>query len=411
MSKDNVIPLDNPDVLTGLLRSGARGLIAKAVQSELTEFLSQYQDMTDSGGRPLVVRNGYLPQREIMTGIGPVDIKIPKTRDRGGQGIHFRSELLPPYIKRTKSVETVLPWLYLKGISTGDFSEALTALLGKNAKGLSAGTISRLKQCWVNEYDDWRTRDLESYVYIWADGIYFKVRSDDAKQCILVIMGVTRRGNKEFLAIEDGYRESEQSWAEVLLNLKDRGFRSPKLAVGDGALGFWKAVRKVFPQTRSQRCWVHKTANILNKLPKHSQAKAKQYLHNIWMAETRENAEKAFDLFIKTYELKYPKATQCLEKDREELLAFYDFPADHWAHIRTTNPIESTFSTIRLRTKKTRACLSRTTILTMVYKLGLSAEKGWRKLRGFRRLADVINGIKFIDGIDEETFERQRNAA
>ena len=404
MSKDNVISLENPegnaDVLTGLLRSGARELITKTVQSELAEFLSQYQDMTGSGGRPLVV---HLHQREIMTGIGPVDIKVAKTRDRGGQGIHFRSELLPPYIKRIKSIETVLPWLCLKGISTGDFSEALAALLGKNAKGLSAGTISRLQQCWVNEYDDWRLRDLskERYVYIWADGIYFNIRSDDAKQCILVIIGVTSRGDKEFLAIEDGYRESEQSWAEVLPNLKIRGFKSPKLAIGDGALGFWKAIRKVFSQTRSQRCWVHKTANILNKLPKHSQAKAKQYIHDIWMAETRENAEEAFDLFIKTYKLKYPKAAQCLEKDREELLAFYHFPADHWAHIRTTNPIESTFSTIRLKTKKTRVCVSSTTILTMVYKLVLSAEKGWRKLRGFRRLADVINGIKFIDGVDK----------
>ena len=417
MNKDNVIPLEkpeeNPDLLTGLLRAGARELIAQAVHAELTEFLTRYEDVMDSLGRRQVVRNGYLPQREIMTGIGPVDIQVPKTRDKGGHGLHFRSELLPPYIKRTKSVETVLPWLYLKGISTGDFSEALAALLGKNAQGLSAGTISRLKQCWVNEYDDWRLRDLskESYVYIWADGIYFNIRSDDARQCILVIIGVTSRGKKEFLAIEDGYRESEQSWTEVLINLKERGFKPPKLAVGDGALGFWKASKKVFGKTRSQRCWVHKTANILNKLPKHSQAKAKQYIHDIWMAETRENAEKAFDLFLKTYQLKYPKATQCLEKDREELLAFYDFPADHWVHIRTSNPIESTFSTIRLRTKKTRGCVSRTTILTMVYKLGLSAEKGWRKLRGFRRLADVINGVKFIDGIDEKTFARQRNAA
>ena len=417
MSKDNVISLEKPeenaDLLTGLLRAGARELITQAVHAELTEFLTRYEDVMDSLGRRQVVRNGYLPQREIMTGIGPVDIQVPKTRDKGGHGLHFRSELLPPYIKRTKSVETVLPWLYLKGISTGDFSEALAALLGKNAQGLSAGTISRLKQCWVNEYDDWRLRDLskESYVYIWADGIYFNIRSDDARQCILVIIGVTSRGKKEFLAIEDGYRESEQSWTEVLINLKERGFKPPKLAVGDGALGFWKASKKVFGKTRSQRCWVHKTANILNKLPKHSQAKAKQYIHDIWMAETRENAEKAFDLFLKTYQLKYPKATQCLEKDREELLAFYDFPADHWVHIRTSNPIESTFSTIRLRTKKTRACVSRTTILTMVYKLGLSAEKGWRKLRGFRRLADLINGVKFIDGVDEETFERQRNAA
>ena len=417
MNKDNVIPLEkpeeNPDLLTGLLRAGARELITQAVHAELTEFLTRYEDVMDSLGRRQVVRNGYLPQREIMTGIGPVDIQVPKTRDKGGHGLHFRSELLPPYIKRTKSVETVLPWLYLKGISTGDFSEALAALLGKNAQGLSAGTISRLKQCWVNEYDDWRLRDLskERYVYIWGDGIYFNIRSDDARQCILVIIGVTSRGKKEFLAIEDGYRESEQSWTEVLINLKERGFKPPKLAVGDGALGFWKASKKVFGKTRSQRCWVHKTANILNKLPKHSQAKAKQYIHDIWMAETRENAEKAFDLFLKTYQLKYPKATQCLEKDREELLAFYDFPADHWVHIRTSNPIESTFSTIRLRTKKTRGCVSRTTILTMVYKLGLSAERGWRKLRGFRRLADVINGVKFIDGVDEETFERQRNAA
>ena len=281
MNKDNVIPLEkpeeNPDLLTGLLRAGARELITQAVHAELTEFLTRYEDVTDSLGRRQVVRNGYLPQREIMTGIGPVDIQVPKTRDKGGHGLHFRSELLPPYIKRTKSVETVLPWLYLKGISTGDFSEALAALLGKNAQGLSAGTISRLKQCWVNEYDDWRLRDLskERYVYIWGDGIYFNIRSDDARQCILVIIGVTSRGKKEFLAIEDGYRESEQSWTEVLINLKERGFKPPKLAVGDGALGFWKASKKVFGKTRSQRCWVHKTANIQNKLPKHSQAKAK----------------------------------------------------------------------------------------------------------------------------------------
>ncbi|KMP12006.1 transposase [Candidatus Nitromaritima sp. SCGC AAA799-C22] len=417
MKNDNIISLENPaensDLLTGLLRAGARELITQAVQAELTEFLSRYEEVTDDLGRRQVVRNGYLPEREIMTGLGPVDIQVPKTRDRSGQKIHFRSELLPPYIKRTQSVETVLPWLYLKGISTGDFSEALAALLGKDAHGLSAGTISRLKQCWVNEYDDWRTRDLskERYVYIWADGIYFNIRSDDAKQCILVVIGVTSQGKKEFLAIADGYRESEQSWTEVLLDLKARGFRPPSLAIGDGALGFWKASGKVHGQTRSQRCWVHKTANILNKLPKHSQAKAKQYLHDIWMAETRDDAENAFDLFLETYKAKYPKATQCLEKDREELLTFYDFPADHWVHIRTSNPIESTFATVRLRTKKTRGCVSRTTILAMVFKLGLSAEKGWRKLRGFRQLADVINGVKFIDGIDEKTIERQRSAA
>ena len=417
MEKDNIISLENPegnsDSLTALLRTGARELITKAVEAELSEFLALYKDQRDDRGRKQVVRNGHLPERKIMTGLGDVDIKVPKTRDRSGQKIHFRSSLLPPYIKRTKSIETVLPWLYLKGISTGDFSEALSALLGKDAKGLSAGTISRLKQIWVQEYDDWRTKDLskERYVYIWADGIYFNIRGDDARQCILVIIGVTSHGEKEFLAIEDGYRESEQSWSEVLFDLKSRGFRSPKLAIGDGALGFWKAMRKVFGKTRSQRCWVRKTANILNKLPKHSQGKAKQSIHDIWMAETKENAEKAFDLFIETYKAKYPKAVQCLEKDREELLAFYDFPAEHWAHIRTSNPIESTFATVRLRTKKTRGCVSRKTILSMVFRLGMSAEKGWRKLRGFKRLADVINGIKFVDGVDEETVKLQRSAA
>ncbi len=417
MKQDNVISLGKPakdtDILTGILQEGARELLTKAVQAELTEFLSQYQDETDERGRRAVVRNGYLPERELMTGIGPVVMKVPKTRDRSGQGIHFRSELLPPYIKRTKSVATVLPWLYLKGLSSGDFSEALASLLGEDAKGLSAGTISRLKQSWTQDYHAWRKRDLTKrrYVYLWADGIYFHVRSDDARQCILVIIGVTDEGNKEFLAIEDGYRESEQSWGELLLDLKHRGCNTPELAIGDGALGFWKALKKVFGQTRTQRCWVHKTANILNKLPKGMQAKAKQHLQDIWMASTRADAQRAFDGFIRTYQDKYPKATECLEKDRDELLTFYDFPAEHWVHIRTSNPIESTFATVRLRTAKTRGCVSRTTILTMVFKLGLSAETGWRKLRGFRQLADVINNVKFIDGIDEKTIQQQRRAA
>ena len=396
-----------------MLRQGAQELISKAVQAELNHFLDQYQDVVDDQGRKSVVRNGYQPERKLMTGVGPVDIQVPKTRDKSGQGIHFRSELLPPYIKRTKSIETLLPWLYLKGISTGDFSEALAALLGKDAKGLSAGTISRLKQVWSQEHDIWRKRDLsgERYVYIWADGIYFNIRGDEARQCILVIIGVTEQGNKEFLAINDGYRESEQSWKEALEDLKSRGMNQPKLAIGDGALGFWKALQKVFGETRHQRCWVHKTNNILNKMPKGIQAKAKQLIQDIWMAEAREDAETAFELFQNTYQAKYPKACDCLEKDREQMLAFYDFPAEHWIHIRTSNPIESTFATVRLRTAKTRGCVSRTTILTMVFRLGLSAEKGWRKLRGFRRLAEVINGVKFIDGIDEKTIELQRSAA
>ena len=406
-------PEENEDILTRMLRQGAQELISKAVQAELNHFLDQYQDVVDDQGRKSVVRNGYQPERKLMTGVGPVDIQVPKTRDKSGQGIHFRSELLPPYIKRTKSIETLLPWLYLKGISTGDFSEALAALLGKDAKGLSAGTISRLKQVWSQEHDIWRKRDLsgERYVYIWADGIYFNIRGDEARQCILVIIGVTEQGNKEFLAINDGYRESEQSWKEALEDLKSRGMNQPKLAIGDGALGFWKALQKVFGETRHQRCWVHKTNNILNKMPKGIQAKAKQLIQDIWMAEAREDAETAFELFQNTYQAKYPKACDCLEKDREQMLAFYDFPAEHWIHIRTSNPIESTFATVRLRTAKTRGCVSRTTILTMVFRLGLSAEKGWRKLRGFRRLAEVINGVKFIDGIDEKTIELQRSAA
>ena len=417
MKNDNVIPLEKPveneDLLTAMLRQGAKDLISRAVQAELTEFLAQYQDVVDDQGRRSVVRNGYQPAREIMTGIGPVDIKVPKTRDKSGQGIHFRSDLLPPYIKRSKSLETVLPWLYLKGISTGDFSEALASLLGEDAKGISAGTISRLKQAWIQEHDVWRQRDLsgQRYVYIWADGIYFNIRGDEARQCILVIIGVTAQGNKEFLAIDDGYRESAQSWKEVLENLKSRGMNQPKLAIGDGALGFWKALQEVFGETRAQRCWVHKMNNILNKMPKGIQGKAKQHLQDIWMAEVKADAEAAFDVFLKTYQNKYPKACECLEKDREQMLAFYDFPAEHWVHIRTSNPIESTFATVRLRTAKTRSCVSRTTILTMVFRLGLSAEKGWRKLRGFRRLADVINGVKFIDGIDEKTIEDQRSAA
>ena len=417
MKNDNVISLEKPaenrDILTEILQAGAKELLTKAVQAELTEFLSQYQDVVDGQGRRAVVRNGYLPQRELMTGLGPVDIQVPKTRDRSGEGRHFSSALLPPYIKRSKSIETLLPWLYLKGISTGDFSEALAALLGKEAKGLSAGTISRLKQVWGQEYDDWRKRDLrhQEYVYIWADGVYFNIRGDESRQCILVIIGVTAQGNKEFLAINDGYRESEQSWREILLELQSRGMNQPKLAIGDGALGFWKALQKVFGKTRSQRCWVHKTANVLNKMPKSIQPKAKQDLQDIWMAETRKDAENALMQFLVTYQDKYPKACECLEKDREQMLAFYDFPAEHWVHIRTSNPIESTFATVRLRTAKTRGCVSRTTILTMVFKLGSSAEKGWRRLRGFRRLAEVINGVKFIDGIDEKTIEDQRKAA
>ena len=406
MSKNKIIELKKPgefseDPLTELLRNGARQLISDAVEAELQELLNQYAELKNEQGHLQVVRNGYLPERSIQTGIGQVKVKVPKIRDKSGQGIKFNSALLPPYLRKTRSVEEVLPWLYLKGISTGDFQEALEALLGSDSKGLSASTISRLKSVWEQEQAAWSRRSLASkrYVYIWADGVYFNIRSDDTKQCILVIIGVTELGKKEFIAIEDGYRESEQSWSELLLRIKAQGLnQSPKLAVGDGALGFWKAMNKVFPKTKHQRCWVHKTANVLNKLPKMVQPKVKQALHEIWMAPTRKDAYEAFDIALTTYSAKYPRAMECLEKDKVEMLAFYDFPAPHWQHIRTSNPIESTFATVRLRTKKTRGCVARHTILAMVWKLGQSAQKKWRKLRGFKLLGDVIRGVQFKDG-------------
>ncbi len=406
MKKNTVVGLKKPfeiaeDPLTELLRTGARRLIAEAVEAELQDFLEQFSEYRNQQGHRQVVRNGHLPERELQTGIGSVTVKVPKVRDKSGQGIKFNSALLPPYLRKTKAVEDLLPWLYLKGISSGDFQEALRCLLGPHAPGLSAATISRCKRVWEEEHAAWNRRSLTSkrYIYIWADGVYFNVRSDDARQCILVIVGVTEQGRKEFVAIEDGYRESEQSWSELLLRLKSQGLtHGPKLAVGDGALGFWTALSKVYPETRHQRCWVHKTANVLNKLPKSVQPKVKQALHEIWMAPTRNDAYKAFDIAVATYSDKYPKAMQCLEKDKDQMLAFYDFPAVHWQHIRTSNPIESTFATVRLRTAKTRGCGSRQTILSMVYKLGQSAQKKWRKLRGFNLLADVIRGVQFKDG-------------
>ncbi len=419
MSKDKVIALKKPgeiseDPLTELLRKGARQLITEAVEAELQDLLQQYADLRNEQGHKQIVRNGYLPEREIQTGIGPVTVKVPKIRDKSGQGIKFNSALLPPYLRKTRAIEEVLPWLYLKGISTGDFQEALQALLGSEAKGLSPSTISRLKVSWEKEHDTWSRRSFSGkrYVYIWADGVYFNVRSDDSRQCILVIIGVTEHGKKEFIAIEDGYRESEQSWTELLLRIKAQGLKTPpELAIGDGALGFWKALRKTFPQTRHQRCWVHKTANVLNKLPKKIQPKVKQALHEIWMAPTREDAYRAFDVALSTYSDKYPKAMECLKKDKEEMLAFYDFPATHWQHIRTSNPIESTFATVRLRTAKTRGCVARHTILSMVYKLGQSAQKRWRRLRGFKLLAEIIKGVQFNDGervdpVEEGRFDR-----
>jgi len=389
------------DPLTELLRNGARDLIRQAVEAELGAMLSEYEDLKLIDGRQAIVRNGYLPERTIETGIGDVTVKVPKVLDRSGSGIHFTSYLLPPYLRRTKSIEELIPWLYLKGLSTGDYSEAFGSLLGEHAKGLSANTVSRLKSQWLEEHHRWQRQDLSQkrYVYWWADGIYSQVRLDD-RLCLLVIIGVTEHGQKELVAVSDGYRESSASWEELLTSLRQRGLtHSPKLSAGDGALGFFNALSKVYPDSRHQRCWVHKTANILNKLPKSVQPKVKGALHEIWMASTRKDAYKAFDNTLELFSAKYPKAMECLSKDREELLAFYDFPAEHWSHIRTTNPIESAFATVRLRTKKCRNCGSRATTLAMVFKLMESAQKRWIKIRGFNLLTLVANNVKFEDGV------------
>jgi putative transposase len=393
------------DVLTEVLRDGAKRLLAEAVQAEVADWIGSHAHIKDPAGHRQVVRNGYLPERTIQTGLGEILIQQPRVHDRRsvGERIKFTSSILPPYLKRTKSLDELLPWLYLKGVSTGDFSEALAALLGADAPGLSATTITRLKAAWEVEFDAWSKRSLEGkhYVYVWADGVHFNIRLEQDRQCILVLMGATEDGKKELIAIADGYRESEQSWKELLLDVKARGLEvSPSLAVGDGALGFWKALRQVWPTTQEQRCWVHKTANVLDKLPKGTQPKAKAALHGIYEAETKADAEKAFDLFVKTYEAKYPKAVECLVKDRGLLLTFYDFPAEHWRHIRTTNPIESTFATVRLRTVKTKGSGSRLACLTMVFKLMESASKSWRLLNGSTHLKAVISGARFVDGIE-----------
>ena len=410
MEENTIVAFRSPtdfqeDPLTEVLRVGARKLLAHAVEAEVAVFVEAHASLVDEDGHRRIVRNGHLPEREIQTGIGAVKVRQPRVRDRGaGKGspaIRFTSAILPRYLRRTKSLEDLLPWLYLKGISTGDFSDALAALLGADAPGLSASTLIRLKEVWQGEMERWQRRDLSArhYVYFWVDGIYFSARLEEEKQCILVIIGATAEGTKELVAITDGYRESAQSWREVLLDLKRRGLKKgPALAIGDGALGFWKALREVFETTREQRCWVHKTANVLNQLPKGLQKKAKGHLQDIWMAETKKDAEVAFDFFVEAYQPKYPKAVERLTKDRDVLLTFYDFPAEHWKHIRTTNAIESTFATVRLRTYRTKGCLSRKTALAMVFKLCCSAQRKWRKLNGSNHLAEIIRGVKFVNG-------------
>ena len=421
MFNNNVIKLAQPgtftDSLTEILRSGARALLTQAVETEVTDFLHRHSDLkTEAGGRR-VVRHGHLPEREIMTGIGPVGVRQPRIRDREaseGERIRFKPTILPPYARRTKSLEVLIPILYLKGISTGDFEEALAALVGKDAPGLSASTIARLKEVWTGEHERWQKRDLsvKRYVYFWVDGIHLEARLEDQAQCILVIIGATPEGKKELVGFTDGMRESAQSWRDLLLDLKRRGLAAaPELAVADGALGFWKALGEVWPTTREQRCWVHKTANILNKLPKSLYAKAKRALQEIWMAETKTDAVTAFNAFAASYGTKYDKAVDCLTKDRDTLLAFYDFPAEHWKHLRTTNPIESSFATVRHRTIRSKGCLSNKTALAMVFKLVEGAQKSWRRLDGHNQLPKLIQGVKFTDGIEAVRQDAQTAAA
>jgi putative transposase len=423
MEEGTVVTLPKPgatvadDPLLVVLREGARRMLTQAVEAEVEAFLAAHVGLADDRGRRRLVRNGHAPERPIQTGIGSIEVRRPRVRDRGDGGsepIRFSSAVLPPYLRRTRNIEELLPWLYLKGVSTGQFEEALAALLGPDAPGLSATTVRRLTEAWQEEHARWRKRDLSArrYVYLWADGVHFTPRLDHERQCLLVLIGADASGRKELLAVEDGFRESAQSWRELLLRPRDENglVVDPELATGDGALGFWRALREVWPETRQQRCWVHKTANVLNKLPRSLQGKAKQDLHAIHEAENRREAEAALDRFVAKYGPKYDKAVACLTKDREALLAFYAAPAEHWKHVRTTNPIESTFATVRLRTERTKGCLSRETALAMVYKLARSAERRWRRLDGTERLAQVVEGIRFRDGEPIQAAEEQAAA-
>jgi putative transposase len=391
-------------VLEELAREGARKMLASALELEIEEFLEKHAGKSDERGHRLAVRNGRMPEREILSGIGGLKIRQPRVddrrlRERAEEG--FSSAILPRYLRRLPSIDNLVPVLYLKGVSTGDFTEALAAILGPEAPGLSATNVVRLKAQWEQEYESWNRRDLsgKQYAYFWADGIYVNVRLDDERSCILVIMGADLSGKKELVAVSDGYRESTASWREVLLDLKRRGLEvGPKLAVGDGALGFWAALREVYPGTREQRCWVHKTANVIDKMPKSVQSKAKSMVHEMYLAPTKKDALSAYRHFLASWEQKYPKAAECLKKDEEQLFSFYDFPASHWIHIRTTNPIESTYATVRHRTRRTKGCGSRAATLSMVFKLAREAEKNWRRLTGYNLISLVMAGTTFVDG-------------
>ena len=420
MLDDTVVALHQPgavdDPLTNLLREGARQLLAQAIEAEVDDMLTAHDHLRTEDGRRRLVRHGHGPERQILTGIGLVPVRRAKLRDRGAvdpdERIRFTSALLPLFARRTRSLDAVLPVLYLRGISSGDFQEALSALLGREAPALSAQALARLKAEWAGEHDRWRQRDLSTrrYVYLWADGVYLQGRMEHEKQCILVIIGATPEGRKELVGFQAGFRESTQSWRELLADLKARGLTAePELAVGDGALGFWKALDELFPGTRHQRCWMHKTGNVLNKLPKPLRKPAKADIHDIWMAEGRADAAAALDRFAAKYEKKYSDAVACLTKDQDALLAFYDLPAEHWVHLRTTNPIESVFATVRHRTIRTKGCLSHATAVAMVFKLIIAAARSWRVLKGSNQLPKLIKGVKFRDGI--ELTETNQNAA
>ena len=424
MSKDNVLELKNTvenevkDALTGLIREAANKAIQEAIMVELKEFMDALSDLRLDDGKQQVVRNGYQPERNVATGVGNVKVKLPKVRDRKGSGIQFHSLLVPPYMRRAKTIDELLPLLYLQGISTNHFQEALAPILGENAKNVSPQVICRLKEQWRDELKAWQNCSLSDkrYVYWWVDGIYLTARMESQKTCVLVIIGATDDGKKELVAFNDGFRESTDSWLELLRDIKRRGLTiAPDLAIGDGAMGFWSAIEKEFPKTQCQRCWVHKTANILNKLPKSLQTHAKSKLHDIYMAPGKAQTEKAYNDFIATYQAKYPKAVECLKKDKDKLLTFYSFPAEHWCHIRSTNPIESTFATIQHRTRQARGCYSRETVLCAFFKMAMQAEKKWLRLRGSQRLAEVVNMVKFIDGISEHEVDKikqdKQNAA
>jgi putative transposase len=412
-SQSNVHSLKKEDarsVLDEIIRQGAQQMLQRAIEEEVAAYIERHAELRDEEGHRLVVRNGHQAEREIATGAGPLKVKRPRVHDRR-EGHRFTSAILPRYMRRSPSIDALIPVLYLKGVSTGDFTEALTAILGEGASGLSATNIVRLKQAWQDEYKQWAQRDLSEkhYVYMWADGIYFDIRLTDDRPCMLVVIGATRDGKKELVGLIDGERESKISWKDLLLDLKQRGLkRGPELAVGDGALGFWPALEEVYPAARPQRCWVHKMANVLDKLPKSLQKLAKEKLHEIYLAPTKREAIQGFDTFDALFSEKYPKATECLRKDQDVLLTFFDFPAPHWKHLRTTNPIESTFATVRHRTRQTKGCGSREATLSMVYKLGREAEKHWRRLSGYKLIVKVLEGVRFENG--EEQVEVKQAA-